>query len=138
MQAIKAGADGLKWFPTDGASPKMLAAMIAVLPKGVPILAVGGVNLQNMQEWWATGARGFGVGSALWKPHWTRDEVRGSADTFVSAVEIAIGRRTARRQCDDRPQPWPLWAFGAVIAGSLIAASSFGRLARGGLWNRQS
>ena len=41
--ALRAGATGLKLFPAEGASPEVVKAMRAVLPKGVPLLVVGGV-----------------------------------------------------------------------------------------------
>ena len=43
-------------------------ALLAVIPANVPVLAVGGVDAGNLAAWWAAGARGFGVGSALYRP----------------------------------------------------------------------
>ncbi|MBC9209706.1 2-dehydro-3-deoxy-6-phosphogalactonate aldolase [Roseomonas aerophila] len=65
---LAAGADGLKLFPAEAASPGVLKAMLAVLPKGTPILPVGGIGATNMEPWKAAGAAGFGIASALFKP----------------------------------------------------------------------
>jgi 2-dehydro-3-deoxyphosphogalactonate aldolase len=65
---LAAGADGLKLFPAEAASPAVLKAMLAVLPKGTSILPVGGIGATNMEPWKAAGAAGFGIASALFKP----------------------------------------------------------------------
>lgn len=83
--ALGAGASALKLFPAEGASPTVLKAQRAVLPKHVPVLAVGGVNPDNMAPWRAAGASGFGLGSALYKPGMSTDEVGGAARRFVAS-----------------------------------------------------
>ena len=65
---LGAGADALKLFPAEGASPAMLRAMRAVLPAGTMVLPVGGIDALNMAAWRAAGAAGFGIGSAIYKP----------------------------------------------------------------------
>jgi len=65
---LKAGADALKLFPAEGASPAVVKALLAVLPKGTAILPVGGIEAGNMGPWRAAGAAGFGIGSAIYKP----------------------------------------------------------------------
>ena len=42
--AIDAGATALKFFPAEAGSPAVIKAMRSVLPKDLPILAVGGVG----------------------------------------------------------------------------------------------
>ena len=81
---IRAGADALKLFPAEGASPAMLKAMRAVLPADIPILPVGGISPDGMAQWHAAGAAGFGIGSALYKPGDTADTIRPRAVTFLS------------------------------------------------------
>ncbi len=65
---LEAGADGLKLFPAEANPPKVLKALRAVLPNAVPIIPVGSISVENMGEYWAAGANGFGLGSALYKP----------------------------------------------------------------------
>lgn len=86
---LAAGADGIKLFPAEGASPAMLRAMMAVLPRGTLVLPVGGVAAENMGPWRAAGASGFGIGSSLYKPGLTAAEVAERAGRLVAAVRSA-------------------------------------------------
>jgi len=83
--AIAAGADALKLFPSNMSGCAGLSAMTTVLPSSVPIFAVGGVDHQSMQEWHAAGARGFGLGSALFKPERTLEDLSRRATEIVRA-----------------------------------------------------
>lgn len=83
--ALNAGATALKLFPAEAASPAVLKAQRAVLPKQVPVLAVGGVTPDTMGAWRQAGADGFGLGSALYKAGASAAEVRVAADGFVAA-----------------------------------------------------
>jgi 2-dehydro-3-deoxyphosphogalactonate aldolase len=84
--ALKAGANVLKLFPTEGASPALLKAQRAVLPATVPILMVGGITPQNMQAYMDAGANGFGLGAGLYKPGRSADEVGDMARAYVAAL----------------------------------------------------
>lgn len=84
--ALEAGATALKLFPAEGSSPAVLKAMLAVLPKSVRILPVGGVSPERMAPWMEAGALGFGLGSALYKPGLSADEVGERARAFVTAL----------------------------------------------------
>jgi 2-dehydro-3-deoxyphosphogalactonate aldolase len=84
---LAAGADGLKLFPAEAASPAVLKAMLAVLPKGTPILPVGGIGATNMELWRAAGAAGFGIASALFKPGDSPAVVAERAKALRQAVE---------------------------------------------------
>ncbi|MEJ5218040.1 2-dehydro-3-deoxy-6-phosphogalactonate aldolase [Cognatishimia sp. D5M38] len=88
--ALRAGADGLKFFPGDMIGPVGLKAVRAVLPKGTEAYAVGGANPSNFKEWVAAGATGFGIGSAIFKPGDTPAEVRAKADAIVTAYDEAL------------------------------------------------
>lgn len=83
--AIDAGASALKLFPAEAASPGVLKAQRAVLPKDIPVLAVGGITPAGMAPWRAAGAGGFGLGSALYKPGMTAADVGRAAQEFVAA-----------------------------------------------------
>jgi 2-dehydro-3-deoxyphosphogalactonate aldolase len=84
--ALKAGADALKLFPAEGASPTVLKAMRAVLPKETAVLPVGGIAPDSMGPWRAVGAAGFGLGSALYKPGDSAEAVAAQARKFISAL----------------------------------------------------
>lgn len=87
--AIEAGAHALKLFPAEAASPVVIKAQKAVLPKMIPLIVVGGVNVDNIDGWLDCGADGFGLGSGLYKPGQGSDETLQKAKAFVAAV----GRR---------------------------------------------
>ena len=48
-EAVAAGAHALKLFPAEAASPAILKAQRAVLPREIPILAVGGIRPEDLQ-----------------------------------------------------------------------------------------
>jgi len=83
--ALAAGADGLKLFPAEQASPAVLKAWRAVLPRDTPVFPVGGITPDNMTPWLAAGARGFGIGSALYAPGIDIPEVSRRARAFAQA-----------------------------------------------------
>ena len=85
--ALDAGADALKLFPAESAAPAVVKAMLAVLPKSTRILPVGGISPDTMADYWAAGAAGFGLGSALYKSGMSTDEVGRNAVAFMEAIE---------------------------------------------------
>jgi 2-dehydro-3-deoxyphosphogalactonate aldolase len=84
--ALDAGATALKLFPAEAASPVVLKAMRAVLPKDARVLPVGGIAPDNMGPWTDAGAAGFGLGSALYKVGLTAEQVGANARAFVAAL----------------------------------------------------
>lgn len=83
--ALDAGATALKLFPAEMISPAVLKAMRAVLPSATRLLPVGGISVQTMPAWRAAGANGFGLGSALYQPGMSAEQVKTRAQAFVSA-----------------------------------------------------
>lgn len=84
--ALRAGATALKLFPAEGASPAVLKAMRAVLPAGLRVFPVGGITPDNLSGWLKAGAVGFGLGSALYTPGATPEQVSIRARKFVAAL----------------------------------------------------
>jgi 2-dehydro-3-deoxyphosphogalactonate aldolase len=84
--ALRAGATGLKLFPAEGASPAVVKAQRAVLPKSVPLLVVGGISPDNMGPWIEAGADGFGLGSGLYKPGQSAGETAARARAYVAGL----------------------------------------------------
>lgn len=83
--ALAAGADALKLFPAEQASPAVLKAWRAVLPKDLAVLPVGGISPDNMGPWLAAGAGGFGIGSSLYAPGRPASDVATRARAFADA-----------------------------------------------------
>ena len=83
--ALDAGASALKLFPAEAASPVVLKAMRAVLPKTTRILPVGGITPTTMAPWLQVGAAGFGLGGALYAAGMSADEVGARAADFVAS-----------------------------------------------------
>lgn len=90
--AIGAGARRLKLFPAATYGAGHLKAIRAVLPAGIDVYAVGGIGPEAMAEWMAAGAAGFGLGSDLYKPGITADEVAARAARAVTAYDEAAAR----------------------------------------------
>jgi 2-dehydro-3-deoxyphosphogalactonate aldolase len=84
--AIEAGANALKLFPAEAASPAMVKAQKAVLPDDIPLIVVGGVRPDNMQPWIEAGATGFGLGSGLYVPGQSPAVTAEKARAYVAGL----------------------------------------------------
>ena len=82
--ALEAGAQALKLFPAEMITPAVVKAMRAVLPPTTQLLPVGGITTDSMASYFAAGANGFGLGSALYKSGMTPETVRLRAHEFVA------------------------------------------------------
>ena len=87
--ALRTGADGLKIFPSFLLGTEGLKAIRAVLPPATKVYAVGGVGPKNFDEWLAAGATGFGIGSGIYKPGMSADQVGALARDIVAAYDAA-------------------------------------------------
>ena len=84
LLAIRRGARLLKLFPAGTYGAQHLLG--AVLPPRVRIYPVGGVEIDQVPEWIAAGAAGFGFGSELFKPNYGLTEVAALARRIADAV----------------------------------------------------
>ncbi len=85
--ALDAGAHGLKLFPAEMISPATVKALRAVLPPQVALMPVGGITPDNMTAYRSAGASGFGLGSALYAPGRSAQQVSDNAAEFVRAFK---------------------------------------------------
>jgi 2-dehydro-3-deoxyphosphogalactonate aldolase len=83
--ALKAGADAIKIFPAEAMPPQVVKAWRAVLPKDALVIPVGGIKPDTMKPYVEAGANGFGLGSALFAPGMTVDEISRNALAFAQA-----------------------------------------------------
>ena len=88
--ALRAGAHALKLFPAEAASPQVVRAQRAVLPKAIPLLVVGGVTPDKMAPYLEAGADGFGLGGAVYKPGQSAAEVAAQARSFIAALRSRV------------------------------------------------
>ena len=84
--ALDAGAHALKLFPAEAATPSVVKAQRAVLPRHVPILVVGSVKPDMMTRWLDAGANGFGLGSGVFRPGNSAAEVLANARAYVAGL----------------------------------------------------
>lgn len=87
FEAVRAGAHSLKLFPAEAASPAVVKGQLAVLPKHIPLLVVGGITPGNMRPYLEAGAKGFGLGSGLYKPGQTPEQVRMQAQAYRAGLD---------------------------------------------------
>ncbi|AZB57821.1 2-dehydro-3-deoxy-6-phosphogalactonate aldolase (plasmid) [Cereibacter sphaeroides] len=87
--ALRHGASGLKVFPAGVLGPAGIGAMRAVLPKATVIGAVGGIDETSFAAYRAVGVAAFGLGSSLYRPGMTADEVAVRAQRSIAAFDAA-------------------------------------------------
>ncbi|WP_339464906.1 MULTISPECIES: 2-dehydro-3-deoxy-6-phosphogalactonate aldolase [unclassified Pseudomonas] len=86
--ALAEGADILKLFPAEQMGPAVVKAWLAVLPTGTVLAPVGGITPDNMQVFIDAGVKGFGLGSGLFKPGMTPEQVAVNAKAYVTAWKV--------------------------------------------------
>jgi 2-dehydro-3-deoxyphosphogalactonate aldolase len=93
FRALQAGASGLKLFPAGTYGPNHLRALRDVLPKNVPLFAVGGVGSANLANWFEAGAFGVAIGGELYRPGDQAAVVAERARTIVAAWHAMTSRQ---------------------------------------------
>lgn len=91
FDALEAGASGLKLFPAVQVGIAGMQAMRSVLPLGTRLFAVGGIGESNFAAWRAAGIDGAGLGSALYRPGQSPEQVGEQARALVAAWNAAGG-----------------------------------------------
>jgi len=86
FQMVHACADALKLFPADVLGIRMMTSLRAVMPKGTLLIPVGGVDVDTIAGWRDAGADGYGIGSGIYKPGATGDEVGAKARQMIEAL----------------------------------------------------
>ncbi|WP_394172193.1 bifunctional 4-hydroxy-2-oxoglutarate aldolase/2-dehydro-3-deoxy-phosphogluconate aldolase [Guptibacillus hwajinpoensis] len=83
VTAYEAGADMVKVFPANSMGPGYLKNILGPLPQ-IQIMATGGIDKENMFDYFNAGAKVVGIGSQLVKP----DQLSTKED-FESLKELA-------------------------------------------------
>jgi 2-dehydro-3-deoxyphosphogalactonate aldolase len=87
--AISCGATELKLFPAATYGSRHLQALKSVLPGHAHVFPVGGIGAQDIAEWLAGGADGFGFGSELFTPAYTLAQIETRARGLMEALRTA-------------------------------------------------
>ncbi len=83
--ALENGASCLKFFPCSLATVHEIAAIKAVLPAGVRILAVGGVDAANAGSFRKHKVDGLGIGSSLYKPGKSIEQISNDVNAIINS-----------------------------------------------------
>lgn len=101
--ALANGADALKLFPGELIGPKAVRALMAVLPADTRVIPTGGVDAENLADYWQAGVAGLGIGSALYKPGKSPEQIEAGARALVAAMQDVLDRAQNARVSDGRP-----------------------------------
>jgi 2-dehydro-3-deoxyphosphogalactonate aldolase len=98
MAALSHGADALKLFPAEQLGAAVVKAWRSVFPPATTLIPVGGISTERMLGYWQAGADAFGIGSALYAPGMTLQEVKDRARAFSeTALALAAEQGDKRR-----------------------------------------
>jgi 2-dehydro-3-deoxyphosphogalactonate aldolase len=83
--ALAAGAQTIKLVPAEVLGPASYKGWRAVLPAGTPMFGVGGIDADNLASFRRAGAAGVGLGSSLYVPGISLDELAQRARQLLAA-----------------------------------------------------
>lgn len=90
LLAVRAGASALKFFPASVLGPSGITAIRAVLPPDTEIAAVGGVSAYDFADYAAAGIRTFGLGSNIYRPGASAQDVQLKARRLIEAYDTSF------------------------------------------------
>ena len=85
--AIEAGCDAVKLFPAEVISPTAAKAIRAIMPPQLLLLAVGGINVNNMSEYMDMGINGFGIGSTFYKKGKSLSDIKHDTREVIATYQ---------------------------------------------------
>jgi 2-dehydro-3-deoxyphosphogalactonate aldolase len=88
--ALGCGASALKFFPASLLGPGGVSALRTILPPDTVVGVVGGVSDKDFGAYSAAGVRTFGLGSSLYRPGMSAQEVRETALAAIGAYDRAV------------------------------------------------
>jgi 2-dehydro-3-deoxyphosphogalactonate aldolase len=84
--AYKLGVRYLKLFPADSVGPGYIKALKSVLPKDAKIIPTGGISVATIAGFHEAGCHAFGIGTQLFKPGVSAEEVARRAQALADAA----------------------------------------------------
>ncbi|MGB2961646.1 MAG: bifunctional 4-hydroxy-2-oxoglutarate aldolase/2-dehydro-3-deoxy-phosphogluconate aldolase [Candidatus Omnitrophota bacterium] len=95
LDAWQLGATMVKVFPSGVFGPGYIKALKGPFD-GVKLMAVGGVNLENIGEYFSSGADAVAFGASVFKDEWLKvkdfESIRKLIEKYVAAVREARGK----------------------------------------------
>jgi 2-dehydro-3-deoxyphosphogluconate aldolase/(4S)-4-hydroxy-2-oxoglutarate aldolase len=92
LASLEAGADLVKLFPGELFGPAAIRAIHGPVPQAA-LVPTGGVNADNVAEWFAAGAVAVGVGSAV-----TGAAKKGGMRGVTAAAKLLVDKARAARK----------------------------------------
>lgn len=89
LRAANAGATGIKIFPALQVGLTGFTAWTAILPDHLGLIPVGGVDRSNLSAWLAAGATGVGIGSSLYRPGISLEDLSQRAIALMTTAQSA-------------------------------------------------
>ncbi|CAM9157066.1 unnamed protein product [Ectocarpus fasciculatus] len=91
--AVQAGGGILKVYPATNVSPNQCRDIVhAIKTSNIPVVISGGVEPDQLQAYFDSGASGFAVGRTLFDPEKSSAEIAGRARTFLLSWPQKRGR----------------------------------------------
>ena len=87
--ALGCGASALKFFPASVLGPGGVSAVRTILPADTVVGVVGGVSDKDFGAYTAAGIRTFGLGSNLYRPGISAQDVGETASAAIHAYDRA-------------------------------------------------
>ena len=88
--AMEAGSDAIKLFPAEIISPIAAKAIRAIIPSQSYLLAVGGINVNNMSEYMKMGVNGFGIGSTFYTKGKLLSDIKHDTRKIISVYHKCL------------------------------------------------
>ncbi len=90
VRSYQLGSDVVKLFPGSLGGPSYVKSLRGPFPD-IPVMPTGGVNLDNIPDWFASGVFAVGVGSALFPSDWVKEnrfsDISERAAQYVQIVQ---------------------------------------------------
>lgn len=96
LAAARAGARAVKVFPADTVGVRAVEEWLTILPAGLEVIPVGGVDESSLDEWVGIGATGAGIGSAVYRRGDAPERVRRRARVIRAAWLEALKAQASR------------------------------------------
>ncbi|WP_202915274.1 bifunctional 4-hydroxy-2-oxoglutarate aldolase/2-dehydro-3-deoxy-phosphogluconate aldolase [Paenibacillus paridis] len=99
VAAYAYGADIVKWFPAGDLGISYMKSIRTPLSH-IPVMAVGGIDVSNLQEWLEAGVSSVGVGARLVQEQWVKE---GQYEALADLARKYVSVISQMQQEEKRP-----------------------------------